>query len=220
MLNVESVREHAFTRTQEQLLWSLAQHAATAIEKLRFDEMLTKLREVENLMGRLESFDDTAQAILHAVNDPLGYDFVNMSLVNTEKRRIKTGTFWESPKTARKSSNARPTICSTATTSRRTSSGRGSLRCRRSSSRQAQLSLDDPDIYEQFGHERLIRVFVPMRLPQANRVVGTIEAGYNQTYRRFIYERDVKMLQGFADYAALALDQRISSISISSSPRC
>jgi signal transduction histidine kinase len=41
------------------------------------------------------------------------------------------------------------------------------------------------------------------------RVIGTLEAGYRRTsYRRYIYEQDVRILRSILDYAVQALDQR------------
>jgi signal transduction histidine kinase len=41
-----------------------------------------------------------------------------------------------------------------------------------------------------------------------DRVIGTVEAGYSRRYRKYIYERDVQILQGVVDYAVRALERR------------
>jgi GAF domain-containing protein len=207
-LNVESPRLDAFSQTSENLLWSLAQHAAIAIEKLEFDDRLARLRNIEKTIGQLETFDETAKAVLEAVKTSLEYDFVNISLVNVETGRIKTEYVTGIPDDLieKFKQMADHSVDSDDIQAHIYREGVAEVPPRKVPAG-ARFQFD-PEIYERFGHENLIRVFVPMRLPQGNRVVGTIEAGYNQTYRRYIYERDVNMLQGFADYAALALEHK------------
>jgi GAF domain-containing protein len=208
VLNVESPRVQAFSEAEADLLWSLAQHAAIVIERLEFDDRLARLRASENRMGQLDTVEEVAQEILDAVSQTLGYDFVNISLVNAEKKSIKTEFLLGIPEERYEEFKrmADHSLESDDIQAHIVRQGIAEVPPQRVDAG-SPFSFDD-NIYNQFGHERLIRLFVPMRLPQGNRVVGTIEAGYNQTYRRFIYERDVNMLQGFADYAALALDQK------------
>ena len=202
VLNIESPRRNAFTENAEKLMWSLAQHAAIVIEKLKFDERLAKLEELERDMGQLDTPEKTGDAVAGAV-EALGYDFVNVSLVRPEEKRIKT-EFMRGIEPAMEEEFKRMA-------NHRLDSDDIQADIVRQGVAEAPAREDprfDPKIYERFGHGNLVRVFVPMRLPQGNRVVGTIEAGYNQKYRRHIYQRDVKMLQGLADYAALALEHK------------
>jgi GAF domain-containing protein len=208
ILNVESSRPFAFSQNQEDLLWSLAQHAAIAIEKLEFDERLARLRKVENALGQLATFDETARTVLEAVNSTLGYDFVNISLVDPEAERIRTRYVLGIPECRRDEFKKMADHALDSNDIQAHIVRQGVAEVPPKTAPATARYRFDPEIYERFAHERLIRVFVPMRLPQGNRVIGTIEAGYNQSYRRYIYERDVNMLQGFADYAALALEHR------------
>ena len=66
----------------------------------------------------------------------------------------------------------------------------------------------DPRIYRAFGHDRLIRVFMPMIVASTDRVIGTIDAGYRRADWQHIYEEDVRILKQFVDYAAEALERR------------
>src|SRR6185369_597565 len=72
---------------------------------------------------------------------------------------------------------------------------------------------DDPrldgKIFDRFSQRDLVRVILPMIVQADGRVIGTLEAGYRRTsYRQFIYEQDIEILQGFLNYAVQALDQR------------
>lgn len=49
-------------------------------------------------------------------------------------------------------------------------------------------------------------IYAPMLSSKDNRVIGVIEAGRRKTYWQFIYDRDVPILRGFADYAVRALE--------------
>ncbi len=59
-------------------------------------------------------------------------------------------------------------------------------------------------IWEQFGHERFVRIFTPIRM--RDRVVGVIEAGHDKQTRRTIEPPEVQMLTAFADQIAVALE--------------
>ena len=58
-------------------------------------------------------------------------------------------------------------------------------------------------IWEQFGHERLLRVFMPIRLGE--RVIGVMEAGYDRRAKAHISDDEVQMLEAFTGQAAIAL---------------
>ncbi|MCA9016327.1 MAG: HAMP domain-containing histidine kinase, partial [Planctomycetaceae bacterium] len=66
----------------------------------------------------------------------------------------------------------------------------------------------DHDIVVRFRHRSLLRVFIPMITAADNRVIGTVETGYQRKYREYIYEKDIQILQEFIDYAVHALEQR------------
>jgi signal transduction histidine kinase len=66
----------------------------------------------------------------------------------------------------------------------------------------------DKEIYERYGHERLIRAFVPIIAPDPSGDIGTLEAGYNIERRNFIEDRQIMMLKALADQAAIAIRNR------------
>jgi GAF domain-containing protein len=208
VLSFESPRKKAFTPTYEKLLESLAQHAAVGIDKLESEERLEQLRVVEKKIGQIDTFKETALEVLEAVRSPLGYDVVNISIVEPEARRIKTEFVSSGLSEADEREFRRMADHSLESDDIQAyvvREGRPEVPPRTVDAHAALPYKFDPEIFARFGHQDLIRVFVPMRLPD-NRVFGTIEAGYRQAYPRFIYEADVKVLQDFADYAARALD--------------
>jgi two-component system phosphate regulon sensor histidine kinase PhoR len=46
--------------------------------------------------------------------------------------------------------------------------------------------------------------------PFGGRVIGTLEAGYDRTYREDIYERDVQILESFVDHVVYTLERKRS----------
>jgi GAF domain-containing protein len=58
-------------------------------------------------------------------------------------------------------------------------------------------------IWEQFGHERLLRIFMPIKL--RDRVLGVIEMGYDKKEKKAVDEQEVQLLSAFVDQAAIAL---------------
>jgi len=60
------------------------------------------------------------------------------------------------------------------------------------------------EIWEEFGHERLLRVFMPIKM--RDRVIGVVEAGYDKREKGQIADEEVQMLAAFMDQAAVALE--------------
>ena len=60
------------------------------------------------------------------------------------------------------------------------------------------------EVWEEFGHERLVRIFMPIKI--RDRVLGVIEVGYDRRQKSKIGEEEVQMLAAFADQAAVALE--------------
>jgi PAS domain S-box-containing protein len=59
------------------------------------------------------------------------------------------------------------------------------------------------EIWDRFGHERFLRVFMPIKLQ--DRVIGVIEVGYDKEQKGSVDEEDVQLLTAFVDQAAIAL---------------
>ena len=60
------------------------------------------------------------------------------------------------------------------------------------------------EIWDRFGHERLLRVFMPIKI--RDRVIGVIEAGYDRQTKGRIGDDEVLLLAAFADQVAAALE--------------
>jgi PAS domain S-box-containing protein len=59
-------------------------------------------------------------------------------------------------------------------------------------------------IWEEFGHERLLRIFMPIKA--RGRVIGVVEAGYDKRQKGDVGGEEVQMLAAFVDQAAVALE--------------
>lgn len=209
VLNFESHREAAFTTEDEDLLWSLAQSTAVICDKLELDRKVAGLAGVQrDLLGK-QDWHEILETLGRAITDTLGYEFVNISIVKPELKRIATEYISGIPEGEVEAFK------------------RLADHSLESSDIQADLVLNpaiqvpgiederfDTKIYKRFGHDRLIRVFVPMvaqsdRHAQLDRyVVGTVEAGYGRGFREYIYEQDIEILKGFVDYVTRALERR------------
>ena len=60
------------------------------------------------------------------------------------------------------------------------------------------------EIYEKFGHERFLRIFMPIQL--RDRVTGVVEVAYDKNVKGHIGEDETQLLGAFVDQAAVALE--------------
>lgn len=205
VLNIESPN-YIFTKTDEAMLGSLARQAAVMIERLETDRKLADLARVQQEIVAKRDWEEVIQVLMDAITGTLGYHFVNISIVEPELGIIRTEYARGSPRGdddefkrqachALESADIQADIVRTKAIE---VPGQDDERFDRS-------------LYRQFGHDQLIRCFVPMigsTGDQDGRVIGTVEVGYQRRYRKYIYERDVQVLKGFVDYAVQALEQR------------
>jgi signal transduction histidine kinase/putative methionine-R-sulfoxide reductase with GAF domain len=202
VLNIESPVVGAFSQDDEDILSLMTRQAAIIIERLEVDRKFANLRKIEREIAGKRDWDETIRIVLAAITNTLGYDYVNISLVDLELNRIKAkyvvGIPQEEVELFKRMADH--TLDS------------DDIQAQIVRSRETEVpDIADPRfdqrIYERFGHERLIRVFIPMIVASEDRVIGTVEAGYKRSYRRHIYERDVQILRGFVNYAVRALEQ-------------
>ena len=66
----------------------------------------------------------------------------------------------------------------------------------------------DPEIYENCGHDRLIRAFIPIIAKSPDKMIGTLEAGYNIAYKEYIDDIEIMVLKALADQAAIVIRNR------------
>lgn len=203
VFNVESSVVGALSHVDENLLWSLTRHAAVLIDRIDLDGKVAKLARVQQEMIGKRDWDDIFEIMMQAITESLGYDYVNISLVDHERNRIKTEYLKGIPANEVEDFKRLADHPLEGT----------DIQADVVRSRQIEVPADtdsrfDPVIYRRFGHHRMIRVYVPIITPSDNRVIGTVEAGHQRTNRQYIYEQDIEILKNFINYAAAGLEQR------------
>lgn len=203
VLNMESPRPAAFTSADENLLVSLAGHAAVLIDRLDQDHKWGQLTKVQKQIVGRRDWNLIIEDMLHAITATLGYDYVNVSLVDEHRERIRTEYVTGIPEdqVAKFKQMANHRLDDKDIQA-------DIVRTRRIEVPPADDSRFDQDIYRAFGHKDMLRVFVPLVEPSTNRVIGTVEAGHLHSKRTHLYEHDVQILTGFVDYVARVLEQR------------
>jgi GAF domain-containing protein/signal transduction histidine kinase len=205
VLNMESPKIGAFSQPDLEALWPLASQAALLIEHLDIDRKLSELRRMEREFFGISDWDAIIKVVLRGITEALGFEFVNVSLVNHELNHIRTehvvGIHEREVEDFK-----RLAVHSLESADIQADVVR---------SREIEVcSSDDPRFdrlfYERFGQGQLVRVFIPMIAPSDGRVIGTVEAGYQTAYSKHIYERDVQILLSFVDYAVAALEYKRS----------
>ncbi len=145
---------------------------------------------------------------MNGIKDVLGFEYVNLSLVELGLNQIKTEYVIGLKSAEEIERFKRQAIHSLDSNDIQADI----VRSREIEVPAINDSRFDQPMYREFRHDRLVRVFVPMIESFNKRVIGTIEAGYRRTYRKHIYERDVQILESFVDYATQALEQRQSGL--------
>lgn len=206
VLNLESPLPGAFSEEDASLLSSLASYGGVLIDGLETDDKQKLVAEMQSRILDKADWDETLVTILSAIKDTLGYDYVNISLVQANGNirtehvvGIPPGMEEEFKRMADHplKPDGPPDIQADIVLSR-------------------QIEVPDPDdprfdrrIFDRFGHAQLIRVFLPMVTPAGDRVIGTVETGYRHSeHRTHIYEQDVQILKNFVSYASVALARR------------
>lgn len=203
VFNVESPTVAAFSQADEDLVVSLAHYTALLIDRLETDRKVADLDTIRQRMIGVREWDDIIEIVIQTITGTLGYDYVNISLVDRERNRIKTEYITgiskelveEFKRLADHDLNSDDIQADI-------------VRTRRVEVPSTDDPRFDPQIYRRFGHRELVRVYLPIIAPSDDRVIGTVETGYRRRpYRQHIYEQDVQILKGFVDYAARALEQ-------------
>ena len=202
VLNVESPLVGAFSEMDKELLHSLARHAAVLIDGLDLDRRLAELTSAQQEMTGTKGWDKILELMGATITSVIGFDYVNISLVTSDMKRIKTEYVLGV------ADNQRDEFKHMAD---HPLDDTDIQACLVREPRTEVPDKDDPRfdqaIVKQFHHDQLIRVFVPM-IASNGTVIGTVEAAYNRQYREYIYEQDVRLLEGFVGYAVRVLEQR------------
>jgi signal transduction histidine kinase/signal transduction protein with GAF and PtsI domain len=207
VLNIESPRVNAFSQTDEDCLLSLSHQAAMMIERIENELKHAALREIEKKIVGVHDYEKIIQTVLSGIRSSLGFEYVNISLVVQELNCIRTEYVKGIPKqeVERFKSMAVHSLDSNDIQA-------DIIKHKETEVPEVDDKRFDKAIYKRFGHERMIRVFSPMISAPDNRAIGTVEAGYQKKSRKYIYERDVQILQSFVDYAVQAFEQKRSRL--------
>lgn len=208
VLNIESPVPNAFSKLDEDCILSLAYQAAIIIERLEGERKRESLRNIEQKIVNEKDYEQVIQVLMRGIMSTLGFEYVNISLVDQEENSIKTEYI-----RGLQSKNEIDRFKSMAVHSLNSKDIQADIVRRGKTEVPAQEDerFDDA-IYRRFGHDKMLRVFVPMVGASDTKPFGTVEAGYQKRYRKHIYERDVQILQSFVDYAVQAFEQKRSGM--------
>ena len=207
VLNIESTNVNSFSPTDKERIVLLARHASIRLERLRFYQKIYEIRKIEKEISEAQNSEKIIKIIINGIRDVLKFEWINISLVNSERTQIQSkhvvGISKEKEKKFKRE----------ATHSLESNDIQADL------VRSKNIEVPDNDdprlnriIFNDYGHQELIRVFLPMIEPSSDLVIGTVEVGYKRKYRKYIYEQDVQILKSFVDYAVHALERRKSGL--------
>jgi putative methionine-R-sulfoxide reductase with GAF domain len=91
ILNIENPKKNAFSETDKEVLCLLARYVAMRIEDIESSIKLAKLRQKEKeIADREEDFDCVINIVIKSIIKILGFEIVNVSLVDLQKGIIET----------------------------------------------------------------------------------------------------------------------------------
>lgn len=209
VLSIEHMNLNYFSETHSDLLRNLTRYAAIRIEDIESNMKLTQLREKEReIAEESKDYSQIIELVIDSIIEILQFnDIVNISLVNLEQGTIETKHIKGIPP-ERQAEFKKGAIHPLSEVD-----GRLDI--------QAEIILDkqikvpnsndpalDRKLADDFEHEKLVRVFIPMIEATNDLAIGTVECGYQKEYREYIYERDVQILESFVNHAVQALEKR------------
>lgn len=207
ILNIESSKINNFPEIYQERLLLLARHTALRLERIEFNKKLVTIREIERKITKAQNLDEIIKIVIKGITEILDFTWVNISLINSDQTSIISDSIFGLPEDKKKDFQ------------KMALHNLDSNDIQANIIRTKQIKVpdnDDPgldqEIFKKFGHEDLIRVFIPMIEPLNNLVIGTVEAGYKREYRQYIYEQDVQILKGFVEHAVQAIERRKSGL--------
>ena len=206
VLNIESEEPNFFSEFDEKCLWSLSQYAALMIERLETNAKLSQIERIESEIKDSSNYDDIIRILLRSITETLGYEYVNISMVESELNVIRSkhveGIDKEQIDEFKNQSVHQL----------------GGNDIEAEIFQNGQIVVPEPEddrkseLIKNFHLDRLARVYVPIIEPSRNEVIGILETGYKKEFRPYIYEPDVTNLKRLVGYAAQALHRRRSGI--------
>lgn len=193
-----------FLREEIHIAQAFGKMAAIAIHNAKLFTRLTQtiqeLSAVQHLtraaLTKVElDLDSVLDVVLNNICDILGFEFCTVSLVNEAERTIETrrgrGVADEWVAEAKHDLDGEDIQAHIVRT------GHTEL----ISGWDDRL---DPSLYARFGHENLVRVFLPLRC--RTRIIGTVEAGYHRSHKPAIPQQEVKVLERYLRQVALVIE--------------
>jgi signal transduction histidine kinase len=170
-------KEHFRARDAVQLQ-SLASYGAIAVERAHIMEAV---KGVNKAIADMLKLDELIQDLLREIVDELGLEFAALQLVDRERNEIETVDGINVPWAA----EARHSLDSNDIQAVVAKTGRMEI----ISGPDPRF---DPRIYERFGHEMLVRAFIPIAM--GDTVFGTVEAGFDRRNRPTITDDQLDAL--------------------------
>jgi signal transduction histidine kinase len=204
VLNIESRNKDAFNEEQVDLLTHLVQFAAIIIENLESDMKLAQLRGMEEEIANSDrDYEQIISLVIKSIIDILVFDIVNISIVDFENNMISSKYIEGVPEDRKEDFLQRASHYLDSNDIQAYV-----VRNKRIEVPEYGDERLDESLADDFNHEKLVRVFIPMIELAKDLAIGSVECGYNREYRGFIYERDVQILEAFVSKATEALEQR------------
>ena len=208
-LTVQSVERSAFSDEDISLLQTMADQLANAIENAHLFENATQAHQqaeqrlgetiaLQQLSQKLSStlqLDEIVDIFLQACKDEIGFDYVQLALVDEDGYRVQAIAGIGISKTHIQQANCL------------LSSRDIMADIIRTGQTEIITGWDDrfnKEIYEAEGHADWIRLFMPIILRRKN--IGLVEAGFNQKSVDKINDTEIRLLRAFINQTVIALD--------------
>jgi signal transduction histidine kinase/transcriptional regulator with GAF, ATPase, and Fis domain len=209
VINIESSEVNAFSAEDKKHLSLLADCASIVIERRSFRKKISAIRELEKEISKAQNYGAIIDRIIEGITGILQFEWVNISLVDADRNMIR------SEHVAGMSNNLIKEFKKEA----EHPLGNGEKDIQADIIRNREIEVPDPEdprfdrkIYGKYGHNKLVRIFLPLIEPSSNLAIGTVEAGYPREYRKHIYEQDITILKSLVDYTAHALERKKSGL--------
>jgi signal transduction histidine kinase len=209
VLSIEHIKTNYFSEADSDLLKNLTRYAAIRIEDIESNLKLTKLRKKEReITEENKDYNQIIDLVTDSIVEILQFnDIVNISIVNLERGTIETKHIKGIP-LERQEEFKKGAIHPLSEVD-------GRLDIQAEIILNKQIKVPNPNdpaldrkLADDFEHEKLVRVFIPMIEATNDLAIGTVECGYQKEYREYIYERDVQILESFVNHAVQALEKR------------
>ena len=186
-LYVNSTEKDCFRGRDIEFLQDLASYGAIALERTLLLDAITHVNEATSNLLRL---DDLIKELLNKVVNQLRFDFATLQLVNRENNTIEGVDGVNAPWSAEAQHDL----------------GSDDIQAWVVGNRQTQVIAGpdprfDHDIYERYGHQDMVRAFVPIMV-EGTTSLGTLEAGYHFRNKTDISDEEKAALESLvAEYA-------------------